>query len=108
MDISTYHELADEILELLEEAIIDADADEELTVQSEEGVLTITLPEGEEYVINKHPPSKQIWVSSPISGSVHFAYDEEGDDWLDLDEEQRLLDFVAGELDEIAEIAIET
>lgn len=108
MDISTYHELADEVQELLEEAIIDADAANQLTVDLDEGVLTITLPEGEDFVISKHPPTLQIWVTSPASGTKYFSYDQDGDEWLEEEEEHRLLDFVAAELDEIAEIALET
>lgn len=31
------------------------------------GVLTLKLDEHGTYVINKQPPNKQIWLSSPIS-----------------------------------------
>ncbi|MBI2708017.1 MAG: iron donor protein CyaY [Proteobacteria bacterium] len=38
--------------------------------------LTIILPGGEQYVINKHGVTQQIWVSSPFTGAHHFAYQE--------------------------------
>jgi frataxin len=29
------------------------------------------------WVINKQAPSRQIWLSSPVSGPTHFAYNSE-------------------------------
>ena len=40
---------------------------------SQAGVLTITHPRGT-YVLNKQPPNKQIWLSSPISGPKRFDW----------------------------------
>lgn len=41
-----------------------------------EDAITITLPAGQQYVINKHGVTQQIWLSSPFSGAHHFAYQE--------------------------------
>lgn len=38
-------------------------------------MLTITFPPHGTYVINKQPPNKQIWLSSPVSGPKRY-------DWL--------------------------
>jgi frataxin len=38
------------------------------------GVFSITLPNVGTYVINKQPPNKQIWLSSPISGPKRYDY----------------------------------
>ena len=45
------------------------------------GVLTLHY-EGKDYVINKQPPNKQIWLSSPISGPKRydFVMSSEGQD----------------------------
>lgn len=45
------------------------------------GVLTLNY-EGNTYVINKQPPNKQIWLSSPISGPKRydFVMSSEGQD----------------------------
>jgi frataxin len=43
-----------------------------LSVQ--QGVLTISFPTIGTYVVNKQPPNKQIWLSSPISGPKRFDY----------------------------------
>lgn len=38
------------------------------------GVLNVTFPEIGTYVINKQPPNKQIWLSSPLSGPKRYDY----------------------------------
>lgn len=38
------------------------------------GVMTISHPSKGEYVINKQPPNKQIWLSSPVSGPKRFDW----------------------------------
>lgn len=38
------------------------------------GVLTVSFAEIGTYVINKQPPNKQIWLSSPISGPKRYDY----------------------------------
>lgn len=38
------------------------------------GVLTITTQDKGTYVINKQPPNKQIWLSSPISGPKRYDW----------------------------------
>ncbi|KAK2735215.1 Mitochondrial chaperone Frataxin [Myotisia sp. PD_48] len=43
------------------------------------GVLNVTLPGIGVYVLNKQPPNKQIWLSSPISGPKRFDWVMRGD-----------------------------
>lgn len=43
------------------------------------GVLNITVPGVGTYVLNKQPPNKQIWLSSPISGPKRYDWVIEGD-----------------------------
>lgn len=38
------------------------------------GVFTIVHPDKGTYVLNKQPPNKQIWLSSPISGPKRFDW----------------------------------
>lgn len=57
-----------------------------LTNQS--GVLTVAFARQGTYVINKQPPNKQIWLSSPITGPRRFDYvagaGAEPDKWISL------------------------
>ena len=42
-------------------------------------MLTLTFPPNGTYVINKQPPNKQIWLSSPLSGPKRY-------DWIVIGE----------------------
>ena len=74
MNNTEFKQLADETLQTLSEALEDADKDYKLEVDLLDGILSIELPDGGQYVINRHDASMQIWLSSPISGAGHFSY----------------------------------
>ena len=81
MSDSAFESLADSLLEALEEGLGTV-ADAEL----QGGVLTVEGgPEsgGGIWVINKHAPTRQIWLSSPKSGARHYAFDEGSGLWRD-------------------------
>lgn len=59
------------------------DALPQAEVDLENGILTVELEGGGTYVINKHAPTRQIWVSSPTSGATHFARDQGTGRWID-------------------------
>lgn len=80
MDESRFHILADTLLQDLVDAIDEAVGDD-LDVDLQGGVATVDMGEGHQYVINKHAPMRQIWVSSPVSGAWHFAFDEASQSW---------------------------
>jgi len=54
------------------------DASEKLEVEYSAGVLTLSTKNGD-YVLNKEPPNKQIWISSPISGPKRYDWVISGD-----------------------------
>ncbi len=83
MDNSDFILLAEETLQTIYDAIEAADQEFTLEVDLLGGVLNIELPDGGEYVINKHAPTTQIWLSSPTSGASHFSYDEDDERWTD-------------------------
>lgn len=43
------------------------------------GVLNVVSPAIGTFVLNKQPPNKQIWLSSPISGPKRFDWVLQGD-----------------------------
>lgn len=43
------------------------------------GVLNLVFPPVGTYVLNKQPPNKQIWLSSPISGPKRYDYVIQGE-----------------------------
>ncbi|KAF8845413.1 Frataxin [Paxillus ammoniavirescens] len=79
-----YHALSDAtmttLLERLEE-LLDGIGSDEFEVDYHSGVLTLNLGSNGTYVINKQPPNKQIWLSSPVSGPKRYDYVPATDDW---------------------------
>ncbi|KAI4733245.1 frataxin [Aureobasidium sp. EXF-12298] len=83
IEIEEYHERADHYLEeLVSRAEELAEEKEGIDVEYSAGVLNIVYPPNGTYVVNKQPPTKQIWLSSPISGPKRF-------DWVMLGESQQ-------------------
>lgn len=74
------------------------------------GVLNVSFPTIGTYVINKQPPNKQIWLSSPISGPKRYDYvvydggqnqkeDTAVGDWVYLRDGSTMNDLFVRELD---------
>ncbi|KAK4464645.1 hypothetical protein QBC42DRAFT_284196 [Cladorrhinum samala] len=106
-----YHAIADEFMERMLhhfEELQETKAD--MDVEFSAGVLKVTL--GQDvgvYVINKQPPNKQIWLSSPTSGPKRFDYVMLGDgqqdkqdtasgDWIYLRDGSKLTDILRDEI----------
>jgi frataxin len=73
------------------------------------GVLEIAVQSKGTYVLNKQPPNKQIWLSSPLSGPKRFdwvvsgegAHQKEGGgfgDWIYLRDGTSLTSLLRKEL----------
>ncbi|TIA87488.1 hypothetical protein E3P99_03128 [Wallemia hederae] len=109
MDTHTYHRLSDKVFDSLVETLESlieeggfavADSSE---VEFNSGVLTLSLDKHGTYVINKQPPTRQIWVSSPISGPRRYEYDSAQNTWLDVRDGSSLNGLLDGELSPIVE-----
>jgi frataxin len=77
MSDSAFENLADSLLEALEEGLGDC-ADAEL----QGDVLTVESAAGT-WIVNKHAPTRQVWLSSPQSGARHYAFDSASGLWRD-------------------------
>lgn len=80
MDETEYHIAATPALQELLEFCEDLENKFDIEAELEEGILSVTMPDDREYVINKHTPSRQIWVSSPYSGAGYFEFN--GSKWM--------------------------
>src|SRR5262245_12256473 len=92
MSESAFETLSDSLLDALEEGI-GAEADAE----RQGGVLTIDGDDGT-WVVNKHAPTRQIWLSSPKSGARHYAFDAAAGQWKDTRGGPDLLALLSAEL----------
>ena len=76
MDESEFDRMAGQVIDRLMAEIEEQLADD-VEIDLEGGILTIELEDGGKYLVNKHRPNREIWLSSPKSGAWHFAHDPE-------------------------------
>jgi len=95
---SRFHALADEWLQTVVD-VVDQAVGDTVEVDLIGGVLTIDLGARGQYVVNKHAPNRELWLSSPSSGAWHFSYDSDSDAWLSTrDRSQSLSELLEREL----------
>jgi frataxin len=90
MSDSAFETLANSLLEALEEGLGD---DAEL----QGGILTVEGEAGT-WIVNKHAPTRQVWLSSPKSGASHYAFEAGAGLWRDTRGGADLLTTLSGEL----------
>ena len=92
MTHSAFETLADSLLATLEEALAD-----HVDAELQGGILTVEGDAGT-WIVNKHAPTRQIWLSSPVSGARHYAYDAGVGQWQDTRGGGDLLTVLGAEL----------
>ena len=92
MTHSAFETLADSLLATLEEALAD-----HVDAELQGGILTVEGDAGT-WIVNKHAPTQQIWLSSPVSGARHYAYDAGVGQWQDTRGGGDLLTVLGAEL----------
>jgi frataxin len=94
-----FESMAEALLGRLAEAVEAAEADG-VDVELQGPVLTIEIDNRGTFVVSKHAPTRQIWLSSPISGASHYAFD--GQAWRSTRDQATLLARLAAELGQAA------
>jgi len=77
-DESDFSALADRVLQAIGAALDKADADVDWTLN--DGVLTIDCGPSGKLIVNRHVPSREVWVAAR-SGGFHFRGQDGA--WLD-------------------------
>ncbi|ASI47428.1 MAG: frataxin domain-containing protein [Anaplasma ovis] len=85
--------MAQEALDSLLSMIEQVDVEGRIECDVGDGMIEATC-NGLVYLISWHQPSSQIWVASPISGSVRFSYNAGDALWYDTQSARGLLSFV--------------
>lgn len=96
MNLADFERRAAEVLESLFDQVEEQLGDW-LEVEVTGGILQIDLPDGGTYVVNKHAPNREIWLSSPKSGAWHFG-SADGEVWRSTRGSEELTALLAAEL----------
>jgi frataxin len=106
MDNSKFESLADATLARLQ-AAVEAAPGGNLDAELVGGILTIEIESGGQFLLNKHGPNRQIWLSSPVSGAWHFAWSEDDQAWISTRGGERLEELLGRELSDAGGEAIQ-
>ncbi|KAG0381144.1 Mitochondrial chaperone Frataxin [Mortierella sp. AD032] len=80
-----YHTASDASMDRMVEYFEDLGDEYEIPgydVEYQSGVMTLKLGDKGTYVVNKQPPNKQLWLSSPTSGPKRYDFDSEFKVWF--------------------------
>lgn len=78
---------------------------EDLDYDESTGILTITTPDNTTFLLSRHGPSGQLWLASPVSGGLHFEYNQQEQSWV-LPDGRTLKAILAQELEQKAKIHV--
>lgn len=118
ISMEEYHTRADEffdtlVVKLEQRQEVKGDVDAEYSA----GVLSIDMGDKGMYVLNKQPPNRQIWLSSPLSGPKRYDWvlfsegqnQKEGSgvgDWIYLRDGSSLTELIKKEIG--IEVSVDT
>ncbi|HUN51449.1 MAG TPA: iron donor protein CyaY [Candidatus Sulfotelmatobacter sp.] len=101
IDENTFETVAEALLQHWSDAIEAIDA-ENVDVELHAGVLTVEVEGVGVFVLNKHAPLRQMWLSSPVSGASHYDYDAGAAVWRSTRGSDDLATTFGAELEEAA------
>ncbi|KAL3894033.1 MAG: hypothetical protein SGCHY_005503 [Lobulomycetales sp.] len=94
MSLNKFHRIADETLDEILDVLECSDSVSQIPgndVIYSSGVLTMHLgAQHGTWVLNKQPPTRQIWTSSPIAGPRRYELDESEGVWKCIREKTEL------------------
>lgn len=105
MSVYDFHALADAELNRWVDALEEADANGQLELELQGGILTLVLPAGKTLLLSKHAVSEQLWLSSPLSGGLHFGRDTVHQAWR-LPDGRSLEEVLRTELAQLAGVVV--
>lgn len=78
---SIFRDQVSATLEFLFASLEEEDEGGALDIDLHDGVLTVATHAGHTFVINRHAPNRELWLSSPLTGGSHFSYNPRMKDW---------------------------
>lgn len=79
MTESEFHQLADQTIESLQDAIDESGADIDFVESG--GVLTLEFENRSKIIFSKQPAMSQLWMAA-LAGGFHFDHDSDNKSWV--------------------------
>lgn len=105
--LEEFHGVASATVDALQEVfdeLADGEPQHQLEVECDGDVLTISIGEvgvGPTFVLNKQTPSRQLWLSSPVSGPLRFDFCSMRAAWHGSRDGMNLLDTLASDFESL-------
>lgn len=104
MTETEYLKLVAQAFQKIMDVLEHADSAGDIDVEESAEVISIELENGKQFIVNRHIPTRQIWLSSPKSGAHHFVYDSVSEKWKTATNE--LIETIKTDIRELADIVI--
>eukprot|EP00339_Tiarina_fusa_P028392 CAMPEP_0117073194 /NCGR_PEP_ID=MMETSP0472-20121206/51549_1 /TAXON_ID=693140 ORGANISM="Tiarina fusus, Strain LIS" /NCGR_SAMPLE_ID=MMETSP0472 /ASSEMBLY_ACC=CAM_ASM_000603 /LENGTH=129 /DNA_ID=CAMNT_0004797669 /DNA_START=54 /DNA_END=443 /DNA_ORIENTATION=- len=107
---SEYNQITHGILEALSDKFFELEDHKQMPgfdVEYSDGVLRMNLGDGNNYVINKQPPNKQIWLSSPLCGPKRYNWDSTEKKWINTRDSHCLVSLLNAELKQLTDVDLQ-
>ena len=101
MNESAFETFVTEYLEDLSGRVEEKYLDDVEDLDFHDGILTIELDDGRVFLINRHLPNQEVWLSSPISSGSHYKFDEKLGKWLCIRTQNELESLLFQELESV-------
>ena len=79
MNESQYHQLLDDLMFAIEDAIDESGLD--IDYETSAGILTLSLENNSKVILSRQTVMLQLWVAAK-SGGYHFDYKAEQENWI--------------------------
>ncbi len=79
-DTEFYHQILS-VFQRLEENL-EHQLDNQCDIDGREESLQVTLSSGEVWLLNRHGPTQELWLSSPLKGGIHFRFESDLQKWI--------------------------
>jgi len=92
-----FHSESNAVFQIIQDRLEAADMDPDIDVTLADDILSVRSRKFGVWVLNKHSVTRQIWLSSPLSGPNKYNYHSDTATWLGERDQHRLHDRLAKE-----------
>lgn len=101
LDDAAFDRLATAALQTWCDAVDAAELDG-MECELQDGILNIEVDAAGTFLLSKHAPTRQLWLSSPLSGASHYQFDDATARWRSTRDDADLLQVLNEELSRAA------
>ncbi len=98
MNESEFETFVTSYLEKIFEQVEEMYDDDLEDLEFNDGILNIKLEDGRTFLLNRHLPNQEIWMSSPLSSGTHYKYQDAEKKWICIRTQNELESLLFNEL----------